>query len=70
MTRILDGVGLPREVLDRIPAIVQSCRECRAWQSPAADAQTTITTSERFNQHVEMDIFFYSEYQALHFIDR
>ena len=31
MTRILQAVGVPSKILEVIPGVVNTCRECRAW---------------------------------------
>ena len=70
MVRVLEAAGLPKDVLNMVPDIVETCRECRKWQKPAHDTVATIKMSTKFNQHVEMDLMFYKSYIVCHFIDR
>ena len=61
---------MPQSVLDQIPNVVDTCRECRAWKTPGPDAQTTSTTATEFNERVEGDILYYERWEVLHFICR
>ena len=59
MTRILSAAGLSKEVLDLVPDIVDTCKECRKWQRPGNETIATSSVSTKFNEHVEMDLMFY-----------
>ena len=34
MQRLLDRAGVPKQVIDIIPSIVDTCKVCRAWTRP------------------------------------
>jgi hypothetical protein len=70
MTRVLTAAGLPKSVLDIVPDVVDTCRECRAWQKPERKTVASIRMSTKFNEHVEMDLLFYKDFIVCHFIDR
>ena len=67
MTRILHAAGVPKEVIDLVPDIVETCRECRQWQKPGNDTIATVNVSTKFNEHVEMDLMFYRMYIMCHY---
>ena len=73
MLKLLRAAGSPKEVLELIPSIVDSCRICRTWAKPANSiASGRLVTS--FNQEVEADIV-YVRHQGeqkhfLHLVDR
>jgi len=70
MTKVLEAAGLPKRVLEMVPDIVDTCRECRKWTRPQQITQASLRMSTKFNEHVEMDLMFYKQYTICHFIDR
>ena len=70
MTRILTGAGVPKGVLELVPDIVETCKECRKWQKPGREPIAAVGVSTKFNEHVEMDLMFYKKHIVCHFIDR
>ena len=70
MIGILSAAGLPKEVIELIPDIVDTGKECRKWQRPKNDTIASINVSTKFNEHVEMHFLFYRKFTACHFIDR
>eukprot|EP00971_Amphidinium_carterae_P293256 5822447-Amphidinium_carterae.1 len=58
MDRVLRAAGIPSEVLRLIPAVVETCTTCRAWQRPAPSAIATSSTAQTFNSQVEADLVF------------
>ena len=71
MTKTLRAAGLPNRILDTIPDVIKTCRECRMWAAPPAPAtQQSITLPERFGQHVESDLMFYKQYIIFHSVCR
>ena len=70
MTRLLDRAGVPKQILDMILPIVQTCRACRAWAKPAPLNVATIDLPDSFNQSVECDIMFYKKYKIFHLVCR
>ena len=70
MTNLIKNAGLPNEVLQEIPNIVNTCRECRAWQSKGRDTIPSISLATHFNEYVEWDLMFYKQFIVNHEIDR
>ena len=70
MKNILQSCGLPSEVIDMIPGIVDTCRECRAWEPAGAATQSAVRISYKFNEHVEFDLMFYKQFIVFHLICR
>jgi hypothetical protein len=70
MTKILTAAGLSKEIIELVPDIVDTCRECRAWQRPGKETVASIRVSTKFNEHVEMALMFYKQFIICHFIDR
>ena len=73
MLKILRAAGSPKEVLELIPGIVDTCRICRTWAKPTDSiASGRLVTS--FNHEVEADIVYVRhrgvQNQFLHFVDR
>ena len=68
MKRVLSAAGLPKEVLDKIPQVVDTCRECRKWAKPANETIPTLRMTTAFNEHVEADLMFYREHVIFHLI--
>lgn len=65
--------GSPKEVLEPIPSIADTCRICRTWAKPTNSiASGRLVTS--FNQEVEADIVYVrhrsEQKQFLHLVDR
>ena len=70
MTAILRSAGLGAKVLDCVPKVIQTCRECRNWQPPKPNTQHSLSVSLRCNEHVEVDLLFYRDHIIFHGIDR
>ena len=70
MTRVLKAAGVPQKVLEMVPDVISSCRECRAWQRPGPATQPSLRLTVKFNQHVEYDLMFYKSYIIFHLICR
>ena len=70
MTNNLRAAGIRNSVLEQIPDIIKSCRECRIWATPAPATQQSVTLPERFGQHVESDLLFYKDHIIFHSICR
>ena len=60
MQRTLKTAGLPNEVLDMIPDIIRTCRECRVWSPAGRDTQTSTTCPERSIKSSALDAHFNS----------
>ena len=70
MHNILHAAGVTNSVLELIPNIVKTCRECAKWTSPGNDTVASITLPTAFNEHVECDLLFYRQHIVLHCICR
>ena len=70
MHTTLSMAGINKQVLDTIPDIVRTCRECIAWAKPGEQTQASLSVSTKFNDEVEADILFVSRYMIWHMIDR
>ena len=70
MRQILSAVGIDNARLDMIKPIVDTCRECRAWQRPGNTVVASVSLPTRFNEEGECDLMFYKNYIAFHIIDR
>jgi hypothetical protein len=70
MEKVLRVAGIPATVLSMIPQIIDTCRECRAWQSAAPSITPSIDLITEINNSVECDIMFYKSFMAWHMIDR
>ena len=70
MTEVLKHAGIPTNILSEIPNIINTCRECRAWQSKPRDTIPSITLATHFNEIVEWDLLFYQHFIVNHEIDR
>ena len=73
MLKILRAAGSPKEVLELIPSIVDTCRICRTWARPT-DSIASGRLVTAFNHEVEADIVFVryrgEQKQFLHLVDR
>ena len=67
MLSLLKASGLGKEVLDLVPAIVDTCKVCRTWSRPSPDAKASCRMVIGFNIEVEGDLMFY-RHQGTQFI--
>ena len=70
MEKILGCAGVPTPVLQQIPGIIDTCRECRVWMSASPDPTPTVDLIVKQNEQVEADIMFYRSFMAWHMLDR
>ena len=70
MRHILSSAGLDNVRLDMIKPIVDTCRECRAWQKRGNVVMPSIEVTTKFNEKGETDLMFYKRKIAYHVIDR
>ena len=70
MTRLLKRAGVPKEALEIIPDIVDTCAACRAWSLPLPHRVASVNIPDKFNGQVECDIVFIHSHAILHFVDR
>ena len=70
MLRTLRAAGISQRVLDMVPDIVNTCRECRLWQKPGRDTKATSDVAIKINDQVETDLMFYQRHIIWHGICR
>ena len=70
MIRLLERAGVPKQVLEIIPDIVDTCAVCRTWSQPLPRSVASVNLPDKFNDQVECDIVFYLFTQYSHFVDR
>ena len=70
MRTILKAVGLEEAKLNMIKPIVDTCRECRAWQRRGNRSIPSISLPTKFLDEGECDLMFYKRKIAFHIIDR
>ena len=70
MGKMLSTAGLPSSITDRIPDVINSCRECRAWSKAGNKTVSTLSLPTRFNESVEGDLLFYRTIIVLQMVDR
>ena len=70
MERVLEAAGAPRCVIDMVPDVVDTCRECRAWQRVGHEPNPSIELTTKQNEQVEGDILFYQTHMIWHMVDR
>ena len=73
MRKILTAAGVPKDVLDKIPFVVHTCRICRRWERHSPKAQVSVRLADKFNEVVQFDIIEYLEsdkkWYIIHLID-
>ena len=72
MHHVLRNVGIEPKRLAMIKAIVDTCRECRAWQPAGNTVLPSVNLPERWLQAGECDLLFYKgvDHIAFHIMDR
>ena len=66
----MNAAGVPKEVMDLIPNIIDTCRECRVWQSIKPDVKPSVTLTMKQDINVEADILFYKEHLIWQMLDQ
>ena len=69
MVSILTAAGLPKNVLDAVEGVTDTCRICRLWHKPSHRAQATLRLSTEFNAVIQIDLLFLASLIVLHIID-
>ena len=70
MRTLLQAAGLDEARLAMIKPIIDTCRECRAWQKRGNVVMPSVEITTKFNQAGECDLMFYKRSIAFHIIDR
>ena len=69
MHSILEAAGLPKEVLDLIKGVIDTCKVCRLWQRPGRSAVTSSRLSTEFNSVLQVDLLFVGAIIICHICD-
>ena len=70
MRTILQLAGIDEVRLAMIKPIVDTCRECRAWQKRGNAVMSSVEIPTKFNEKGECDLMFYKRSIAFHILDR
>jgi hypothetical protein len=70
MRNILQAAGVDEARLTLIKSIIDTCRECRAWQKRGNVITPTVEITTKFREAGETDLFFYKRFIGFHVIDR
>ena len=70
MQRILDRAGVPKQVIDIMPSLVDACKACRTWTRPLPASVASVDIPEGFNLQVEADLLFYGKFIVFRLLDR
>ena len=70
MRQILQAAGVDAIRLDMIRTVVNTCRECRAWQRPGNQLLPSTSIATCFLEAGEVDLMFYENRIVFHIIDR
>ena len=69
MQSLLSNAGLPKEVIDAVKGVVDTCRVCRLWKRPGDSAIASSRLSLEFNYMVQIDLLFWQDAIVLHMLD-
>ena len=69
MREILKHAGAPKQALDLVQDIVDTCKICRMWKRPTPKAATSTRLATCFNDTVQWDSLCYKQYMISHFLD-
>ena len=72
MSKVLRNAGIEPIRLNRIKAICDSCRECKAWERPGNTVISSYNLPTKWLEVGETDLLFYkgTEHVAFHLMDR
>ena len=70
METTLKAAGVPNDVVNMVPHIIETCRACRTWAKHGHDVTPSVELITEQNHTVEADIMFYKQFMAWHMIDR
>ncbi len=70
MSHILRSAGIDETRLAMIQPIIDTCRECRAWQKRGNVIMPSLSLPTKFNEQGECDLMFYKRNIGFHCIDR
>ena len=70
MAKILGRAGIPKNILDELHNVVDTCSICRAWARPQNEAISSVALPTEFNAQVECDLMFYKTYIIINMLCR
>ena len=70
MQSILRNAGVAQSVLDHVPNVIATCKECRKWAARPRETQPAVEIAMTFGEVVETDLLYYKEYIIHHFVCR
>ena len=70
MEKTLDAAGVPQQVLQLIPSIIETCRQCRVWAKHGDEVTPSVELQMEQNHTIEADIMFYKQFMVWHMLDR
>jgi len=70
MRQLLHAAGIDEVRLAMIKQVVDTCRECRAWQKTGHEIMPSLSLPTKLNDEGECDLMFYKRKIAYHIIDR
>ena len=70
MRELLSAAGVDEARLAMIKGVVDTCRECRAWQKRGNDVLPSTSLATKFNEAGEVDLMYYKKFIGFHIIDR
>ncbi|CAK0873269.1 unnamed protein product [Prorocentrum cordatum] len=66
---LLSAAGLPREVINMVQDVVDTCTVCREWQRRGEKPVTSLTFTTTFNEGIQFDLLFLDDGIVVHLID-
>ena len=70
MEAIFKSANLPQTVIDLVPDVINTCRECRRWALPGNRPVPAIAMALKQNEQVEADVLYYRRLRIWHMVDR
>ena len=70
MKHVFRCASQPKEILDMVDDIVDTCPVCRTWARPLPKSIATASVATKFNDQVEADLLFFKKFIIFHMIDR
>jgi hypothetical protein len=65
---LMSAAGLPKEILDDVQAVVDTCSVCREWQRNGNKPMASLSFTSAFNEGVQFDLLFLEGEPVVHTI--
>ena len=62
------AAGLPKEILDEVQGVVDTCSVCREWQRNGSRPMASVSLTTAFNEGLQFDLIFLDDGAAVHLI--